>query len=195
MDLVRIATRIARGGTWFHTTNKSLFKPVLKDGLVLGSNPEKWGGFAPGKGVYLVNSMEGAIRYMDFLELSCDDAMIVEISPPGSLLMDEDDVAGAGNFDEIGHPEEPFAKNYPEAYAEIKKLVESGMDPNLAKITAIEKFSLEPDNRLVDYGQGGLGALTGRFPGSIPASNIKHIYFLDEDCEPFVAWPKENSSA
>jgi len=178
MNLYTVAYRVAAGGNkWFHVTNRKLLKSILKSGLKKTSNNVKWGGYKTGEGVYLINNMKGANNYQEILKLSDDEVVIIEVVPPGPLLMDEDSV----NCYSLGDPpSDEFMDEYPEAGAEIMKLIENGGEPNDVIIQVINSMKITPDPLLIDDGQGGLGALTARYPGNIPISSIVRAYIKDK---------------
>lgn len=189
MDMRIMALRIATSGTWFHVTRRDLLDSVIKGGLQKSWDESKWGGLKTGDGVYLIDSMYGAKEYRVILELMEEDAVIFEVSISDSLLMDEDRVTGG---DVASGPSYEFKEDYPEAAAEMERLIEEGSPPNDAVISVIDSMTLPPDPRFMDAGQGGVNALTARYPGNIPSSSIVRAYVLFDD-DPYIIWPPDQA--
>jgi hypothetical protein len=77
---------------------------------------------------------------------------------------------------------------HPDIGKKINDLISGGMEANQAILTVIDRMKVPPDPNLADNGQGGVGALTARYPGNIPVTSIVRVYTLVDD-DPFIIWP------
>jgi len=176
MNLHRIAARVA-SNSWFHASPVENLDQIIKNGL-RASDPAL-SGHNVGHGVYLTDSFKAATNYASFmLDYPEEDMIIVEVTVPGDLLMDEDDIGPVGEG-----PSDEFREEYPDIAARCDELIEKTGNPNQAKAQIIDEMKLPPAEAL--FYQGGFGGKRARYPGDIPASNIiKVCRVFDEECYP-----------
>jgi hypothetical protein len=176
VDIHRIAIRIA-SNSWFHASQLENLDKIIAEGLKAsdpGSSEHN-----TGHGVYLTDSFEASINYASFmLDIPEEDLIIIEVIPPGDLLMDEDDIGPNGEG-----PSDEFRDEMPEAASRYDEIINEVGNPNRAKVQVIDELGLPPADELV-Y-QGGFGGKRARFPGDIPVSNIiKICRVFDGGCYP-----------